>query len=165
MTRTQLENVYKAHGLHDYKLKTTDDLLKIHGIDYKSIDGYNRLDELNQNIYKTFIINFYNAHGLDNRNIIPKGIYYVEDTTLLNKKIDEYSEEYYSVVGSHILAIDRNGIKTVHTHTIFENCNEKDIIEEPPKTYLRFQYQQGYMDDGEPRMAWMHVVDGGYAWY
>lgn len=33
MNRSQLEKLYEVNGLRDYKLKTTDDLLKTHGID------------------------------------------------------------------------------------------------------------------------------------
>lgn len=35
MNRLQIENIYKLNGITDYKLKSTDDLLKCHGIDFK----------------------------------------------------------------------------------------------------------------------------------
>lgn len=38
MNRFQLENLYQANGLTDYKLRNTKDLLKVHGINYKSIE-------------------------------------------------------------------------------------------------------------------------------
>lgn len=34
MNRFQLENLYEVNGLKDYKLKTTDDLLRTHGINW-----------------------------------------------------------------------------------------------------------------------------------
>ena len=39
MNRFQLEKLYEVNGLKDYKLKTTDDLLKTHGIDFKEVAG------------------------------------------------------------------------------------------------------------------------------
>jgi len=38
VNRSQLENIYNMNGLKDYRLKTTDDLLKTHGINFKAID-------------------------------------------------------------------------------------------------------------------------------
>lgn len=64
MNRSQLENLYKVNGLTDYKLNTADDLLRVHGIDYKAVNGYSGLDDLNRAIYAKFIINFFNAQGL-----------------------------------------------------------------------------------------------------
>jgi len=67
MNRFQLEKLYEVNGLKDYKLKTTDDLLKTHGIDFKEVDGYTRLDDLNKLLYEKFIVNFLNGLGLDSR--------------------------------------------------------------------------------------------------
>lgn len=41
MNRRQLENLYKVNGLEDFRLRNTDDLLKVHGINYKGVAGYN----------------------------------------------------------------------------------------------------------------------------
>ncbi len=82
MTRIQLENIYKANGLNDYKLKTTEDLLKVHGIDFKAIKGYSELDDLNKAIFEKFILKFFNALGFDRRTVlVPKGIYRTEEPT------------------------------------------------------------------------------------
>jgi len=48
MNRTQLEKIYKYNGIKDFMLRNTEDLLKIHGVDFKTVDGYNRLDDLNR---------------------------------------------------------------------------------------------------------------------
>ena len=58
MNRFQLEKLYEVNGLKDYKLKTTDDLLKTHGLDFKEVAGYTRLDDLNKLLYEKFIVNF-----------------------------------------------------------------------------------------------------------
>jgi len=83
MKRFQLEKLYEVNGLKDYKLKTTDDLLKTHGIDFKAVEGYSRLDDVNKLLYEKFIVNLFNGLGLDSRmTMIPKGIYFVEDFDL-----------------------------------------------------------------------------------
>lgn len=73
----QIENLYEINGIEDCKLKSTDDLLKVHGIDFRAVDGYNRLDDLSRNVYEKFIVNIFNAWGLESRStLVPKGIYF-----------------------------------------------------------------------------------------
>lgn len=96
MNRSQLENLYQVNGLKDFKLKSTKDLLKVHGIDFRAVEGYSRLDDLNRTIYEKFIINIFNAMGLDSRaSLVPKGIYWVEDSDYLVKEKPE--QDYYTV--------------------------------------------------------------------
>lgn len=158
MDRNQLENIYLANGLKDFKLRTTEDLLKVHGIDYRNVDGYNRLDDLNRAIYERFIINFFNGQGLDYRDIVPKGIYFVEDVDLLVK--ENPTNEYFTVAGGKVLAIDRNGIKTVHKHWVHESYAGLEITEGKPHQYLRVEYEH------QGRSEWLHIMDvDGKEWY
>lgn len=158
MKMSQIQNLYRANGIKDYKLRTTEDLLNCHGIDYKSIDGYSRLDDFNKAIYEKFIINFYNDCGLESRaGKIPTGIYFVEDTEFLFKRNNE--DEFYVAAGGVIKAIDKNGMKSVlHTWNDEDNPIQGEIREET-STYLRFEYQQN------DRPAWLHIIEGGEEWY
>lgn len=156
MNRHQLENIYLENGLKDFKIRTTEDLQKVHGIDFKGIDGYNRLDDLNRAIYEKFIINFINGQGLEYRDIVPKGIYFVEEFIYMIKEKPE--NDYFTVVGEKILVIDRNGVKTVHKDSVHEFYAGFEIIESEPQQYLRFEYE--YHDD--PR--WTHVLNNGVSW-
>lgn len=164
MNRFQIENLYEINGLKDYKLRTTEDLLKCHGIDFKAVDGYNRLDDINRSIYEKFIIKFLNGLGLESRaELVPKGIYFVEDETLLVKENPQ--DEDYIVSGGIIYAIDRNGLKSVlHTWTD-EEYKDFEVIEKETSTYLRFEYEHGTYDDGTPRKEWLHVTEQGKEWY
>lgn len=163
MNRSQLENIYLANGLTDFKLMTTDDLLKVHGIDYKAVDGYNKLDDLNKVIYERFIINFFNGQGLDYRDIVPKGIYFVEDITKLAKDNPaDPSDKFYSSAGSIIKAIDKNGVKTVlhsHKYKDYQDLENFEDLEETAITYLRFEYEH------QGRAEWLHIVNDGKEWY
>lgn len=49
MNRNQIENLYKENGLNDYKLRNTEDLLKVYVIGFKAVGGYNRLDATKEN--------------------------------------------------------------------------------------------------------------------
>lgn len=157
MTRYQLERLYEVNGLKDYKLRTPEDLLKTHGIDYREVDGYSKLDDLNKQLYAKFIVNFFNGLGLDSRaTIIPKGIYFVEDTEYVTKENPE--DEYYQLIGGVVRVIDKNGKKTVHRKWQDDNYEYLKAIENKPKTYLRFEYEHSGHDE------WLHVM-GEKNWY
>ena len=78
MERSQLESIYKFNGLDNFKLKTLGDLQKVHAIDYR-ISGYKTLDKLNKDLYQKFLINFFNAWGLDARDTLkPTKVHYIK---------------------------------------------------------------------------------------
>lgn len=164
MERFQLENLYEVNGLSDYKLRNTEDLLKVHGINFKAVDGYSRLDDLNKDIYEKFIINIYNAFGLESRaELVPKGIYWVEHIEYLVKENPE--DDYFIIAGGQVNAIDRNGLKSVLHTWQDEDYKGYEIKESEAKNYLRFEYQHGTYDDGTPRNEWLHVTEEGKEWY
>lgn len=157
MNRAQLEKIYKSNGIKDFKLRNIEDILKIHGVDFKTVDGYNRLDDLNRQLYEKFIVNIFNGWGLEARaTLVPKGIYYVEDVEHLAK--EKPDDDYYIVVGGTIYAIDRNGLKYVlHDWTDKENP-DLEVIEDEKNNYLRFEYEL------EGRPEWLHV-ESEDSWY
>lgn len=158
MNRSQLENLYRVNGLTDFKLRNTDDLLRVHGIDFKAVDGYDRLDDLNRAIYEKFILNIFNAWGLDSRaSLIPKGIYWVEDSDYLVKENPE--NDYYNVAGGVVYAIDRKGNRTLLHKWEDEDYKHLKKAIEKPKAYLRFEYEH------QDRMEWLHVIKEGKEWY
>lgn len=136
MNIKQIENLYKINGIDDFKLKSTADLLKVHGIDFKAVDGYNRLDDLSRNVYEKFI---------------------VEDIEYLVK--EDFDDEFLTVVGGIVNVIDRNGLKYVHQTRIDEAYKHLEIKENETKTYIRFEYEH----DG--RMEWRRVINEGEEWY
>src|SRR5665648_860906 len=126
MNRFQLEKLYEVNGLKDYKLKTTDDLLKTHGLD------------------------------LDSRmTMIPKGIYFVED---FDYAVENPGDDYLTVAGGLVIAIDKNGLKTVHRSWKDDDYTHLEMIEGKTKTYLRFEYEHN------EREEWLHVTDPK-TWY
>lgn len=164
MNRFQIEKLYEVNGLEDYKLRNTEDLLKCHGVDFKAVDGYNRLDDLNRAIYEKFIINFFNGLGLESRaSLVPKAIYFVEETQCLVKENPE--DDYYIVAGGAVMAIDRSGLKSVLRTWEDEDYKHLEVKESEASQYLRFEYEHGFYDDGTPRKEWLHVIKEGKEWY
>lgn len=162
MEMEQIKNVYKNNGLVDYKLKSPEDLLKVHGIDFKKVSGYNRLDDLTRTIYEKFIINFFNRHGLESRvDLVPKGIYYVEEINYVVKV--EPEEDYFNNYKTEILAIDRNGLKSVLHEYIDKDYEKFPIVEKESKKYIRFEYK--YSCGDRLKSEWLHVIKEGKEWY
>lgn len=157
MNRFQLEKLYEVNGLKDYKLKTPEDLLKTHGIDFREVDGYSRLDDLNKHLYEKFIVNLFNGLGLESRaTMFPKGIYFVEDIDYLAKENPE--DDFFLIVGGLVKVIDKNGLKTVLRSWNDEDYKDLEATESEAKTYLRFEYEN------HDRAEWLHVTDE-YTWY
>ena len=154
MNRFQIEKLYESCGLNDYKIGTVQDLMKIYSIDYK-IEGYNKLDDLNRNIYEKFIVNFFNGLGLESRDtLIPKAIYWVEDISYLVPE-----DDYNLVVGGIVKSIDRNGVKNVIHTWNDEDYKDKEYTEGNPENYLRIEYKHN------SRAEWLHVIKSGEQWY
>jgi len=157
MNKFQLENLYKVNGLKDYKVRTTDDLLKTYGINFKAVEGYSRLDDGNKRLYEKFIVNIFDGLGLDSRRtMIPKGIYFVEDFDYIITGNPDAN--YFTVAGGLVKIIDKDGSKTVHRSWKNQDCKHLEMIEGKTKTYLRFEYEH------ERCEGWMQVTDPK-SWY
>ena len=164
MTRTQLENIYRSNGLDNFQLRNTDDLMKVHGIDYKAVKGYKDLDDLNKSIYETFIINIFNAYGLSARmELMPQAIYYVEEIEFLAK--DSPEDNFYNVAGLIVNSIDKHGKKTKIREWHDDHFDGLEKITRSNGNYLRFEYQHGTNDEGIPIREWLHVIKNGKEWY
>lgn len=158
MNINQLENFYKVNGLTGFKLRNTVDLLRVHGIDFKAVDGYEQLDDLNRAIYEKFILNIFNAWGLDSRtSLIPKGIYWVEDSDYLIK--ENPKNDYFTVVGGIVYSVDGEGNKALLHKWEDEDYKYLERTIEKSKAYLRFEYEH------QGRSEWLHVIKEGKEWY
>lgn len=157
MNRYQLEKHYEVNGLKDYKLRTTDDLLRTHGINFKAVDGYTKLDDMNKLLYERFLVNFFNGLGLNSRaTMVPKAIYYVEDVFYLVKENSE--DDYPTVAGRLVLIINENGLKTFHRLWQIDDYKHLEVIKGKAKYFLRFEYEQNNCAE------WLHVTNEK-TWY
>lgn len=158
MERYEVENLYKANGLNDFRLLNADDILKCHGIDVRAINGYSGLDDLNKRIYEKFIVKFLNCQGMDSRmELVPTGIYYVEDVECFAK--DPETQEYIVPVNRVIKMIDKNGLKKViHTYN-HDDDKGQQIVKQQKINYLRVEYTHYGKEE------WLHIIENGEQWY
>ncbi len=140
------------------KINTTDEILELYGVDFKDVKGYEGLTDANKEIYKTFIVNLYNAWGSESREtLVPMGIYWVEHNEHLTKEDPE--DEGYLIIGSTIYSIDKEGNKVLHRKWISEGSEDSPILETDKSEYLRFEYKH------RGRKEWLHVIKDGKEWY
>jgi hypothetical protein len=158
INRNQIENLYRANGISNYRLKTLNDLLKAHGIDAEAVPGYQHLSDEQRALYRNFIINFFNAFGLESRaTIIPTGIYYVQENKYLVK--EDPSDEYCTVAGSLVYAIACDGSKSILHKWIHKDYKSlSPTLSDKSLFYLRIEYyHQGHKE-------WLHVMSEA-SWY
>jgi hypothetical protein len=157
MKRYQIEKLYEENRLTDYKLRTTDDLMQIHSINFKEVEGYIGLDDINKVLYEKAIVNIYNGLGLSSRaTMIPKGIYYVEDVDYLVKVNPD--DVYYTVAGRLVMSIDKTGSKAFLRLWQIDDYKHLKTIKGEAKYFLRFEYEQN------DRAEWLHISDEK-TWY
>ncbi len=142
MKRFQMESIYEVNDCTDYRLRDTADLLKIHGIDYAKTKGYDELNEANKQLFEQFIVNYWNAQGLDTRmTMFPRGIYIVNEADYLVKQIDEDGGEYNLVVGGLVLKAMEDGKMLKHKKWLEKDYKDSDCFLGKTKQYLRFEYK------------------------
>ena len=165
MERFQMENIYKANGLNDYKVNDINDLLKCHGIDCNNLSGYKYLKEEDKNIFEKFIVNFYNANGMNSRmRMIPKGIYRVENVEHL--VFDKEDKNFIVDSKTEVYELRNNGERILLKTYISDGFNESDVGVVEKEQYLRYEYDEGYTNqDNNDRCDWLHIIDEGKQWY
>ena len=151
MDRVKLERLYKERNLNNFMLKTIEDLESIHGIRLDQIEGYTRLSEDEKGKFKTFLVTFFNAHGIGYRDIQPLKVFiaiekiYTIDTAAVR-----------DVVIRRVVVDDKKlEISDIWEYEKFKE--EKGRLRTIEK-YMRFEY----IDNGENR--WMHINKLG-GWY
>lgn len=156
---SELEKFYIDRGLTDYKFRDNNDLRTILNISFDSVSGYEGLDNINKEIYRKFIINFFNALDLEARtSIYISGIYYAEEKKYLAKELET---QYFTIVGEIVSYIDKNGDKVVLYKRLKDNKRNSSfvIIESEPIYYLRAEYMY------KGQKGWFNVIKEGKEWY
>lgn len=143
--KTQVERKYEERGLNNHFLRTGDDLT-IHNIDIKKIEGYASLSDEKKKLFEKAVVSFFNAWGLEKRDVIsPSAVYYVQDT--------EYIDSDDLLVAKVVKAISKDGRSHI-IHNDFFKATPLSECRECISEYLRFELK------GE----WFHITDDGL-WY
>jgi hypothetical protein len=164
MNRQQIEMIYEANGLSDYRLKSLEDLKKCHGIDAFCVSGYDDLEEEHKEIFKRFIVKYFNSNGMGLKMCtVPISINYVEDIDYIapdprGLEDDDYKNVVVSIVRK-INVINANG-KKKQLHK-YQDAEYKGIkpTKENRSEYLRFEFREG------KSKTWLHVTHNGEQWF
>lgn len=156
MTRNQLEKRYLDFEIDDFVLKSVNDIRNVHGIDCRSVQGYAGLVHLDRVNYRTFIVNFFNRFGLDNRAMLkPLGVYWVES----QDKVAITEDESLVWAGGTVVSVDKFKNRVVLDDWFDPEYTGCEIKIEKPEGYLRFEYMMG------DRKEWLHIIKNGEDWY
>lgn len=151
-----IENKYSSCGLANNRLNNLEDLERVHNIDITQIPGFVDLDELNKQIFAGFIVNYYNAQGLEIReNLQPTGIYFVEDITYYARDAED---NMLMLARREITAIYNNGEKEILHRYVDEEYGGLTINKTTTENYLRFEFRE------YNKPIWLHIK-GETNWY
>ncbi|NLK23797.1 MAG: hypothetical protein GX309_07430 [Clostridiales bacterium] len=149
MEYKKLEDQYKINGL-------TENKLNVYGLDVLEVEGYDTLTDENKNLYKKFILNFFNGWGLEARSTI-KPISFNEVEELEHIGQESSDDGYVTTLLHEIYVIRNNGSKELFK--VWENKEDKLEIKDTIKNrYLRFEYEI------YGKKEWLHILNEN-EWY
>ncbi len=154
----QIKNIYLANGLDEYKVTKHQDIFRVHGIKVEEISGYKTLSKIHKDFFDNFIINFFNAQGLERRSeLIPISINYVKAEEYLGKLKD--ADDFFIPLGGKLTALlGEEQIEKVLCTWKDTNYKKLPRIETERQEYLRFDYRNGRQKE------WQHVISDNQ-WY
>ncbi len=149
--REAIEYCYKSRGLSDFKLRSIENIFEIYNIDVLKIDGYENLTDQNKELFKSFIVNFFNASGLERRNsLLPLSINYVIEKEYLGKRNE--SDDYFVPLGYKIYVLSADNKLHFFKQKKFDESKYIECTEDTERQYLRFDYES------ETGTSWQHVI-------
>ncbi len=156
MEYKKLEDQYKVNGLTENKLNALEDILNVYGLDVLEVEGYDTLTDENKNLYKKFILNFFNGWGLEARSTIkPISFNEVEEFEHIGQENSD--DGYVTTLLHEIYVIKNDGSKELFK--VWENKEDKLEIKDTIKNrYLRFEYEI------YGRKEWLHILNEN-EWY
>ena len=153
----QIKDIYISNGLNDFILTSHSDLFNVHSIDVKNISGYSNLSAEHRTIFDSFIINFFNAWGLETRvRLVPIRIDFVLDEQYLGKRDAE--DDYYITLGGKLTALYDSEKTKVISQWKDKAYKQLPCICTEKQRYLRFEYKNG------KTKSWQHVISST-KWY
>lgn len=156
MERKIIEQYYKNRGLNEYHLQNVEDILFVHEINILETEGYENLTDKNKELFQSFIINFFNAWGLEARSTIyPISIHYVCDIERLGK--ENVEDDVYVTLSNEVIIMNNLDGYFLYSGEHLRNYVNEDYkhllcLETYEKKYLRFFYKI------YDREEWQHII-------
>lgn len=153
----------EINGEQNFYLRNLDDLLYVHEVDFKLIEGIETLTDVNRETFRIFLMNFYNAWGLTAKStLVPLRIQLVLERWHCVDIIRKGEEDTVRVcIKEEHIVLDKRGKKLAKIREVIkeEYLSLMDQATKYDDIYLRFDYKQG------DREEWVHVIEGGREWY
>lgn len=149
--------LYEFHGLTDYRLKTVEDVSKIHGFNLRETTGYEDLTEDQKKLFETYAIAHMNGVGMNTRiTMWPKSVHFVKEYQYCSSP--EWDEDEQRMIrwqiGQEWIIQKANGRTKKFKKYFDEGASEADVdsVYTTEKEYLRVDWK--YHGHSE----WFHVI-------
>lgn len=72
--------LYEKFGRSDYRLRSAEDILNIHGFDIRETDGYEDLTQEQKELFESYCVTHMNSLGMNTKiTMWPKSVHYVKE--------------------------------------------------------------------------------------
>ena len=148
--------LYEANGRNDYRLKTVEDILNIHGFDIRETTGYSDLTEENKKIFEAYVLKHMNGVGMNTRiTMWPKSVHYVKE--ILKYGPEEWDEDeqrkFRWQIGREFIILKANGRTKKFRSYWDDGKGEGDVDSTKENEVLRVDWK--YCGHNE----WFHVSE------
>lgn len=149
--------LYEKFGRSDYRLRSTEDILNIHGFDIRETDGYEDLTQEQKELFESYCVTHMNSLGMNTKiTMWPKSVHYV-------KEYDYYSapewdeDEQRNIrweIGREWIILKANGRTKKFKKYMDEGKTMADVdaVSTQEKEYLRVDWKY------QGRAEWFHVM-------
>lgn len=108
----EVTTLYQHYGIHDYMLRTIEDVKNIHNFDVTETTGYEDLTEENKRIFEAYVISHLNNVGMNTRlTMWPKSVHYVRELTYAGPEEWDPEEQrnFRWEIGKEFIILKANG--------------------------------------------------------
>lgn len=146
----KIQRRYEFYGVSDYQLKNKKDLKNVLNVEVDLLDEVDTLDEEEKEICVEFLLNFFNAHGLEARERIKAKAFYFarEEEVIADSNIDE---GYVETISLKVYNDTKNRLIRDYKKSKNEKNVKMETARKTVKRYYRFEYEE------HDRRTFLHV--------
>ena len=152
----EVTTLYQHYGIHDYMLRTIEDVKNIHNFDVTETTGYEDLTEENKRIFEAYVLQHMNSVGMNTKiTMWPKSVHFVREYSYCTApEWDEYEKKNVRwEIGREYIILKANGRTKKFKKYMDDDKTEADIDKSATteKEFLRVDWRM----NGEN--IWFHV--------
>ena len=154
----EVTTLYQHYGIHDYMLRTIEDVKNIHNFDVTETTGYEDLTEENKRIFEAYVLQHMNSVGMNTKiTMWPKSVHFVREYSYCTApEWDEYEKKNVRwEIGREYIILKANGRTKKFKKFLDDDRTEADIDKSATteKEFLRVDWRM----NGEN--IWFHVSE------